>query len=69
MAEEIAQKDRGPKKRLGKGQAIGVMVAGAALLILPWFIASEQGSTLQIAKTALSLAGFTVLCLGAYFRP
>lgn len=68
MAEE-AKKDFGPKKRLTKPQAIGVMVAGGILLVLPWFIPSEQGSSLQLVKTGISLAGFVVLCLGSYWRP
>jgi hypothetical protein len=68
MAEE-EKKNFGPKKRFTKGQAVGVMVAGGLLLVLPWFFPSEQGSNLQLAKTALSVVGFIGLCLGAYFRP
>lgn len=69
MAEETSQKDRGPKKRLTKPQAVSIMVAGGVLLVLPWFIPSEQGSSLQLVKTGISLAGFVVLCLGSYYRP
>lgn len=69
MAEEIERKDHGPKKRLSKGQAVGVMVTGGVLLVLPWFFPSEQGSSLQLFKTGVSLAGFVVLCLGSYYRP
>jgi len=46
MAEETARKDHGPRKRFTKGQAVGVMVTGGLLLVVPWFIPSEQGSTL-----------------------
>jgi hypothetical protein len=69
MAEETARKDHGPRKRLTKGQAVGVMVTGGVLLVLPWFIPSEQGSTLQLVKTGIGLVGFIGLCAGAYFRP
>lgn len=69
MTEESAQKSLGPKKRLAKGQAIGVMATGGVLLIAPWFIPSEQGSTLYIMKMVISVAGFVVLCLGSYYRP
>ena len=72
MAEEVkdeAKKDFGPKKRLTKLQAISLMVAGGVLLVVPWFFPSEQGSNLQLAKTALSVVGFVGLCLGAYYRP
>ena len=67
MADEI--QDHGPKKRLTKPQAVSIMVVGGVLLVLPWFIPSEQGSSLQLVKTAISLAGFVVLCLGSYYRP
>jgi len=69
MAEEIKQGQVGPKKRLSKQQAIAVMVGGAVLLVLPWFITTEQGSTAQIVKTLVGVIGFCVLCAGAYFRP
>jgi hypothetical protein len=69
MAEETVQKGHGPRKRFTKGQAVGVMVIGGLLLIVPWFIPSEQGSTLQVVKTAISLAGFVGLCVGSYYRP
>jgi hypothetical protein len=45
------------------------MVVGAALLVLPWFIPTEQGSTAQILKTLVGVVGFCALCAGAYFRP
>ncbi len=69
MAEETARKDHGPRKRFTKGQAVGVMVTGGLLLVVPWFIPSEQGSTLQVVKTGISLAGLVGLCVGSYFRP
>jgi hypothetical protein len=69
MAEETVRKDHGPRKRFTKGQAVGVMVAGGLLLVVPWFIPSEQGSSLQLVKTVVSLAGFIGLCLGSYYRP
>jgi hypothetical protein len=69
MAEEVKQGQLGPKKRLSKQQAIIVMVAGAVLLVLPWFIPTEQGTTAQLVKTLVGVIGFCVLCAGAYFRP
>jgi hypothetical protein len=72
MAEEVkeeAKKDFGPRKRLTKLQAVGLMVAGGVLLVLPWFFLGEQGSTLYMVKTVISVVGFVVLCLGSYYRP
>jgi hypothetical protein len=69
MADEVKPGQLGPKKRLGKQQAIAVMVGGAVLLVLPWFIPAEQGSTAQIVKTLVGVVGFCVLCAGAYLRP
>jgi len=69
MAEEVKPGQFGPKKRLTKPQSIAVMVGGALLLVLPWFIATEQGSTAQIVKTLVGVVGFCVLCAGAYYRP
>jgi hypothetical protein len=72
MAEEVkeeAKKDFGPKKRLTKVQAVSIMVLGGVLLILPWFIPSEQGSTLYMAKVVVSLVGFVAICAGSYYRP
>ncbi len=67
--EEPTQQTSGPKKRLTKGHAVSVMVVGGVMLVAPWFFPGEQGSTLSYVKTGISLAGFTVLCLGSYFRP
>ena len=69
MAEDVKPGQFGPKKRLSKQQAIALMVGGAVLLVLPWFIPAEQGSTAQIVKTLVGVIGFCVLCAGAYFRP
>ena len=70
MSEETVQKETGPKKRLSKSTAIAVMVVGGLMIVIPWFFfASEQGSSLQIAKTLVGVAGFVVLCVGAYYRP
>ena len=69
MADEVTPEQFGPKKRLSKQQAIMVMVGGAALLVLPWFIPAEQGTTAQLVKTLVGVVGFCVLCAGAYFRP
>ncbi len=69
MAEETTKRGFGPKKRLTKGQAISVMVAGGILIVVPWFIPSEQGSTMQILKIGVGLTGFVILCLGSYYRP
>jgi hypothetical protein len=69
MAEETPQKF-GPRKRLTKGGSIGIMVVGGLMILIPWFfLPAEQGSTLQIMKTLVGVAGFCVLCLGAYYRP
>ncbi len=69
MAEETTQKF-GPKKRLSKGASVGVMIAGALMILIPWFfVPAEQGSALQIVKTLVGVAGFAVLCIGAYYRP
>jgi hypothetical protein len=70
MSEETTPKEIGPKKRLSKNVAIGVMVAGGLLILIPWFFfPAEQGSTLQIVKTIVGVAGFAILCAGAYYRP
>jgi hypothetical protein len=69
MAEETAQKNLGPKKRLTKSQAIGVMITGGVLVVIPWLIASESGSALQMVKMGIGLVGFVALCLGSYYRP
>ncbi len=69
MAEETREQ-HGPKRRLSKQAAIAVMVVGALMILIPWwFIPAEQGSTLQIVKVLVGVAGFVVLCLGAYYRP
>lgn len=67
--EEPTQQTFGPKKRLTKSHAVSVMVVGGVMLVAPWFIPSEQGSTLYYVKIGISLAGFIVLCFGSYFRP
>jgi len=70
MSEEETPKAQGPKKRLPKNTAIGVMVAGGLMILIPWFFfPAEQGSTLQIGKTLVGGIGFVVLCVGAYYRP
>jgi hypothetical protein len=70
MSEETTQAPVGPKKRLSKSTAIGVMVAGGLMIVIPWFfVPSEQESSLQIVKTVVGAVGFCVLCVGAYYRP
>lgn len=72
MAEEAVEekKELGPTTRLTKPQSVTVMVIGALLILIPWFFFPvEQGSTGQIVKTTVGVAGFCVLCAGAYFRP
>ena len=70
MSEETVQKNPGPKKRLSKQGAIGVMILGGLMVVIPWFFfAAETGSTPQIVKTVVGAVGFVVLCLGAYLRP
>lgn len=70
MSEETTQAPVGPKTRLSKNAAIGVMIAGGLMIVIPWFFfAAEQGSALQIGKTIVGAAGFCMLCVGAYYRP
>jgi hypothetical protein len=70
MSEETTPAPVGPKKRLAKSTAIGVMVAGGLMIVIPWFFfPAEQGSAVQIAKTVVGAAGFCILCVGAYYRP
>jgi hypothetical protein len=70
MSEETNQKEIGPKRRLSKNGSIGVMVAGGLMILIPWFFfTAEQGSVLQIVKTIVGVAGFAILCAGAYYRP
>ena len=70
MSEETTQKELGPKKHLSKNGSIGVMVAGGLMILIPWFFfPAEQGSALQIVKTIVGVAGFVILCVGAYYRP
>jgi hypothetical protein len=70
MAEETRAKECGPKKRLTKPQAVTVMIVGALMILIPWFFFTvEQGSTGQIVKTIVGVAGFAILCAGSYYRP
>jgi hypothetical protein len=69
MAEESEKKDFGPRKRLTKLQAIGIMVAGGVLILLAWFVPAEQGTTFHLIKVGIGLLGFVGLCVGAYLRP
>jgi len=70
MSEETVQKELGPRKHLSKSASVALMVAGGLMIVIPWFFfAAEQGSALQIVKTITGVAGFVVLCLGAYYRP
>ncbi len=70
MAEDVASNELGPKKRLAKSQAVAVMIVGALMILIPWFFFPvEQGSAAQIVKTVIGVAGFGILCAGAYFRP
>jgi len=70
MSEETTQKEIGPKKRLSKNGSIGVMVAGGLMILIPWFFfPAEQGTSVQIGKTIVGVAGFAILCVGAYYRP
>lgn len=70
MANESEVKAMGPAHHLSQQSAIAVMVAGALLVVIPWFFFPvEQGSTAQIVKTIVGVLGFGVLCAGAYFRP
>jgi predicted permease len=69
MAEE-PMKASGPRKRLSKNTAIAVMIVGGLCNLIPWFFfPAEQGSALQIVKTLVGVAGFCILCAGAYLRP
>ena len=59
----------GPKKTLTKQQAIGVMVVGGIMLILAYFIPTEQGSSAHLWKVFMGFIGFCVIGAGAHFRP
>ncbi len=69
MAEEETPRQLGPKKRLTKEKAIGVMVTGGVMILLAWFIPIPQDSTLYLGKTVMGVVGFVVICLGSYYRP
>ncbi len=70
MSEETVQKELGPRKHLSKNASVALMVVGGLMIVIPWFFfAAEQGSAVQIVKTIIGVAGFVVLCLGAYYRP
>ena len=70
MSEETTQAPVGPRKRMSKSTAIGVMVVGGLMIVIPWFFfPAEQGSAVQIVKTVVGAAGFCILCVGAYYRP
>lgn len=70
MSEETSQAPLGPRKRFSKSAAIGVMVVGGLMIVIPWFLfPAEQGSAVQIGKTVVGAAGFCILCVGAYYRP
>lgn len=70
MSEETTQAPVGPRKRISKSTAIGVMVVGGLMIVIPWFFfPAEQGSSVQIVKTVVGAAGFCILCVGAYYRP
>ncbi len=69
MAEETTPRGFGPKKRLTKGKAIGVMATGGAMLVLAWFVPAPQNSTLYLVKTVVAVAAFVAMCLGSYYRP
>jgi hypothetical protein len=59
--EEASERTFGPKEQFTKIHTLGVIVAGAIMLAVPWFIPSAQAG--------ISVIGFIVLCLGMYFRP
>lgn len=70
MSEQTVQEVIGPKKRLSKSAAVGVMMTGGLMILLPWFfVSADQGSAIQITKTLVGVAGFVILCVGAYYRP
>ncbi len=69
MAEETTPRSLGPKKRLTKGKAIGVMITGGVMLVVAWFVPVPQDSALYLVKTVVGVVGFAVICLGSYYRP
>ncbi len=70
MSEQTVQEVIGPKKHFSKSAAVGVMVAGGLMILIPWFfVSAEQGSSIHLIKTLVGVAGFVVLCVGAYYRP
>jgi hypothetical protein len=70
MAEEVESKEKaGPKVRWSMQMAVAVMVAGGALILIPWFVTVEEGTVAHYAKVGVGVVGFVALCLGAYKRP
>ncbi len=68
MAEQMTNRV-GPKKHLTRMQSIVVMVLGAAMILIPWMIKVEPGTSLYFGKVCVGLVGFVALCLGSYYRP
>lgn len=70
MSEELEpQAHMGPKTHWPMPVSMGVMVAGGALILIPWFFTVEEGSPLHLLKVGVGVLGFIALCLGAYKRP
>lgn len=70
MSEQIVpHEESGPKTRWSKAFAYSTMMAGGALVLFPWFLTVPEDSPLHLAKVAVGLTGFIVLCFGAYKRP
>ncbi len=69
MADEGVEKKPGPKAHWSMQTAVAVMVAGGALILIPWLVTVEEGSVAHYAKVGVGVVGFVALCLGAYKRP
>jgi len=70
MAEEVEQpKVAGPKNPWSKPVAMTMMVVGGALILIPWLLTVEEGTVAYYAKVGVGMAGFVLLCVGAYKRP
>jgi len=70
MSEDaIQQEQMGPKSHWSMGMAVGTMVAGGVLILVPWFLTVEEGSALHYVKVGIGMIGFITLCVGAYKRP
>jgi hypothetical protein len=70
MTEDVVSPEKsGPKNPWSMQVAVTVMIVGGALILIPWFLTVEEGTTAYYLKVAVGMVGFVTLCLGAYKRP